>query len=101
MIISRAGKESGKYKYKLDIKNIDTDSLSNIDFSSVKNWKYLEEEVLIYNVPEFSNNIGIFDSKMNELQNGNDHEVYRELEDEGQNVVSVTKKQKSLLLTFL
>lgn len=101
MIISRAGKESGKYKYKLDIKNIDTDSLSNIDFSSVKNWKYLEEEVLIYNVPEFSNNIGIFDSKMNELQNGNDHEVYRELEDEGQNVVSVTKKQKSLLLTFV
>ena len=66
-----------------------------------KNWKYLEEEVLIYNVPEFSNNIGIFDSKMNELQNGNDHEVYRELEDEGQNVVSVTKKQKSLLLTFV
>lgn len=101
MIISRAGKESGKYKYKLDIKNIDTDSLSNIDFSSVKNWKYLEEEVLICNVPEFSNNIGIFDSKMNELQNGNDHEVYRELEDEGQNVVSVTKKQKSLLLTFV
>lgn len=101
MIISRAGKESGKYKYKLDIKNIDTDSLSNIDFSSVKNWKYLEEEVLIYNVPEFSNNIGIFDSKMSELQNGNDHEVYRELEDEGQNVVSVTKKQKSLLLTFV
>lgn len=38
---------------------------------------------------------------MNELQNGNDHEVYRELEDEGQNVVSVTKKQKSLLLTFV
>lgn len=66
----------------------------NTDFSSVKNWKYLEEEVLIYNVPEFSNNTGIFDLKTNELQNGNDHEVYKELEDEGQNVVSVTKKNK-------
>ena len=40
----------------------------SVDFSKVKDWDYLEEEVLINNINESDNSIEILKSKMNEFE---------------------------------
>ena len=42
-IIGRAGKATGQNKFCFNIKYIEIGNLSRIDFSKIKNWKYLEE----------------------------------------------------------
>ena len=59
VIISRAGKATGKNKYWFNIKSIDTGSFMSVDLSKVKDWDYLEEEVLINNITEPDNSIEI------------------------------------------
>ena len=59
VIISRAGKATGKNKYWFNIKSIDTGSFMSVDLSKVKDWDYLEEEVFINNITEPDNSIEI------------------------------------------
>ena len=61
----------------------------SVDFSKVKNWDYLEEEVLIDNVIEYDNSIENIRPKINEFENWKDHKVFEEVENEGQRVTSV------------
>ena len=61
----------------------------SVDFSKVKDWDYLEEEVLIDNVIEYDNSIENIRPKINEFENRKDHKVFEEVENEGQRVTSV------------
>ena len=69
----------------------------SVDFSKVKDWDYLEEEVLINNINESDNGIEILKSKMNEFESWKDHKVSEEVENKGKRVRSVrcvmTKKK--------
>ena len=69
LIIGKAGKATGQNKFWFNIKNIETGNLSSIDFSKIKNWKYLEEEVLVNNTSD-SADIQILDAKMKEIETG-------------------------------
>ena len=89
VVISRAGKTTGKNKYWFNVKSIDTGSFMSVDFGKVKDWDYLEEEVLINNITEPGNSIEILKAKMNEFENWKDHKVFEEVENEGQRVISV------------
>ena len=62
--IGRAGKATRQNKFQLNIKNIETGNLSSIDFRKIKNWKYLEEEVLVNDTSD-SADIQILDAKIN------------------------------------
>ena len=58
-IIKRAGKVSGKYSDWCNIKNVNDDTISSIDWKSVGKWKqYSQEEALINSLV---NNFSDFD----------------------------------------
>ena len=61
----------------------------SVDFSKVKDWDYLEEEVLIDNKTESDNSIEILKAKMKGFENWKDHKVFDEVENEGQRVILV------------
>ena len=103
VIISRSGKARGK-KLGYNVKNFNIDILSSVDFSRVKNWRYLEEEeIVMNNATESCDSIKILEAKTRELQNWKDHILIKELENERQEFVSVrwvvTKKNKDKKLT--
>ena len=61
--------------------------MSSIDFSKIKNWKYLEE-VLVKDTSD-SADIQILDSKMKEIENWKVHKTFQEGANEGQSTISV------------
>ena len=71
--------------------------MSSIDFSKIKNWKYLEQ-VLVNNTSD-SADIQILDTKMKEIENWKVHKTFQEVTNEGQSTISVrwviTKKNKT------
>ena len=77
----------------------------SVDFSKVKDWNYLEEEVLVNDIIESDNSIEILKAKMNEFENWKDRKGFEEVENEEQRVISVrwviTKKNKDQKLTYL
>ena len=85
VVLGRAGKSSGKNKSWLNIKDLSEDKHLSVDFSSIKGWKNSEEEVLIANCCD---NIEILEAKERELENWRTHDVYKEVEDNGQKVIS-------------
>ena len=76
----------------------------SVDFSKVKDWNYLEEEVLVNDIIESDNSIEILKAKMNEFENWKDRKGFEEVENEGQRVISVrwviTKKNEDQKLTY-
>ena len=55
--------------------------MSSIDFSKIKNWKYLEQ-VLVNNTSD-SADIQILDNKMKEIENWKVHKTFQEVTNEG------------------
>ena len=86
LIISRTGKAKGKNNSWFNVKDITQDEHISIDFSKIKGWKNIEEEVLIATP---SGNVEILEAKQVELNSWVKHNVYDEVEDRGQKVVSV------------
>ena len=76
----------------------------SVEFSKVKGWNYLEEEVLANDIIESDNSIEILKAKMNEFENWKDRKGFEEVENEGQRVISVrwviTKKNKDQKLSY-
>ena len=62
--ISRAGKATGKNKYRFNVKSIDTGSF-------MRDWAYLEE-VLVNNITESDYSTEILKAKMDEFENWKD-----------------------------
>ena len=85
MIISRAGKASGRNKYWLNVKDLEDDTMKSVDFENIRSWKNLNEEVLLCKSETFE----IVEAKLRELENLKKNKVYNEVEDEGQSQVSV------------
>ena len=87
LIISRAAKAKGKNNSWFTINYITRDEHISINFSKIKGWKNIEDEVLI--VTPSDHNVEILEAKQTELNSWIKYNVYEEVEDRGQNVVSV------------
>ena len=85
MIISRAGKASGKNKYWFNVKDLEDDTMKSIDFENIRNWKNLSEEVLLCKNETFQ----VVEAELRELENWKNNNVYHKIEDDGQSQVSV------------
>ena len=84
MIISRAGKASGKNKYWFNVKDLEDDTVKSVDFENIRSWKNLNEEVLLCKNETFE----VVEAKLRELENWKNN-VYNAVEDDGQSQVSV------------
>ena len=87
LIISRAEKANSKNNSWFNVKDITQDEHISIDLSKIKGWKNIEEEALIATPSD--NNVEILEAKQAELNSWIKHNVYEEIEDRGQKVVSV------------
>ena len=85
-IISRARKVKGRNNSWFNVKDITQDKHISVDFSKIKGWKNIKEEILIATP---SDNVEILEAKQAELNSWIKHNVYEEVEDRGQKVVSV------------
>ena len=85
MIISWAGKASGKNKYWFNVKDLEDDTMKSIDFENIRNWKNLSEEVLLCKNETFQ----VVEAELRELENWKNNNVYHKIEDDGQSQVSV------------
>ena len=85
-IISRARKVKGRNNSWFNVKDITQDKHISVDFSKIKGWKNIKEEILIATP---SDNVEILEAKQAELNSWIKHNVYEEIEDRGQKVVSV------------
>ena len=85
MIISQAGKASGKNKYWFNVKDLEDDTMKSVDFENIRSWKNCNEEVLLCKNDTFE----VVEAKLRELENWKNNNVYNEVEDDGQSQVSV------------
>ena len=90
----RVGKSKGKNKFWLNVKNKDG-SLESLNFEELSEWRPSDEEVLINTSHESEEITG---AKLDELQSWKRNNVYCEVDDKGQQCISVrwviTKKMK-------
>ena len=84
MVMSRAGKASGKNKYWFNVKDLNDDSTKSEDFENINSWKNINEEVLISKVERFE----ITEAKLKELNNLKNNNVHQELDYDNQNKTS-------------
>ena len=86
LVLGRAGKCKGKNKTWFNLKDITADKHISVDFNQIKGWKNLEEDVLI---ADSSDNVEILEAKQAELRNWTTHNVYEEVDDNDQKVISL------------
>ena len=65
LVISRAGKASGKNKYYFNIKHLDNNTIKSLDSENISGWKHLSEEILLCERESFM----ATEAKLDELQN--------------------------------
>ena len=76
-IIKRAGKVSGKYSDWYNIKNVNDDTISSIDWKSVDKCKqYSQEEALINSLVNNFSDFDITNAKLDELNKWKTHKNY-------------------------
>ena len=84
MVHSRAGKATGKYKYHLNIEDTSTGNTKDFDFSSeIAEW-YPVTEVMVASCDLTS----VAVAKQKEIQSWQQNNVYTEVPNEGQHVIS-------------
>lgn len=93
VILSRAGKANGKYKHWYNVQRSDG-STDSVDLSGAMQCAPVNNyEILVSNCRD-----AVFEAKLKELSNWQANDVYEEVPDVGQNVLSVrwvlTEKQK-------
>ena len=86
LVLGRAGKSNGKNKTWFNLKDLTNNKHLSVDFSQIKGWKNTEEKVLI---ADSRDNMEILQAKPTELENWITHNVYEEVKDSGQKVISV------------
>ena len=85
LVISRAGKVSGKNKNWFNVKHLDDDTMKSVNFEAIPGWENLNEEVLLCKGGTFE----VAEAKLKELQNWRINKVYDEVDDEKQSSISV------------
>ena len=85
LVISQAGKVSGKNKNWFNVKHLDDDTMKSVNFEAIPGWENLNEEVLLCKGGTFE----VAEAKLKELQNWRINKVYDEVDDEKQSSISV------------
>ena len=85
-VISRAGNSTGKNKFWLNVKDKEDGSLKNLNVKELSEWRHLDEEVLINTSYESEEVTG---AKLDELESWKRNNAYREIDDKGQQCISV------------
>ena len=82
IIIGRAGKATGKNRNWYNVKDTETGVLHSLDMKNIE-WKNKDEVYIC------SGRRDVDEAKYRELENWSEHKVYEEVEDIGQNVISL------------
>ena len=85
LVLGRAGKYSVKNTTWVNVKDITADKHS-VDFDQMKGLQNSEEEVVI---ADSSDNVKILEAKQAKLRNWTTHNVYEEVDDNDQKVISL------------
>ena len=85
LVISRAGKVSGKNKNWFNVKHLDDDTMKSVNFEAIPGWENLNEEVLLCKGGSFE----AAEAKLKELENWRINKLYDEVDDEKQSSISV------------
>ena len=88
-VISRAGKVTGKNKWCINVQDSKDKAIRSANLEEYKAWKYVEEEVLLCTTAYGKNNVDVLETKVRELQNWKDHDVFIETADDGQKRITV------------
>ena len=83
VVVSRAGKAGGRHKYWFNVKNMHNSVIKAIDFEKVK-WEKLADE----SVFSVSLSHEVIVAQEAELQKWKDYNVYKEVTDKGQDVIT-------------
>ena len=86
IVINRAGKVTGRNKFWMNIKRVPQEEMKSLNFEELHEWRIKNESVLMSR----SERHDVLEAKQKELKNWIDHDVYEEVEDKGQNCISVT-----------
>ena len=85
LVISRAGKVSGKNKNWFNVKHLDDDTMKSVNFKAIPGCENLNEEVLLCKGGSFE----AAEAKLKELENWRINKLYDEVDDEKQSSISV------------
>ena len=85
LVISQAGKVSGKNKNWFNVKHLDDDTMKSVNFEAIPGWENLNEEVLLCKGETFE----VAGAKLKELENWRINKLYDEVDDEKQSSISV------------
>ena len=89
-IVKRAGKVSGKYSDWYNIKNVNDDPISSIDWKSVNKWKqYSQEQALINSSVNNFSEFDITNAKLDELNKWKTHKVYDAVDNCNENFIDL------------
>ena len=87
-VISRSGKATGKYRNFLNIKDKETDQIKCIDWKEeVKEWIPVNTEQVLMTGTKLQD-LSVAEAKLKELQKWKNYEVYEEIPNEGQRIIS-------------
>ena len=87
-VIRRGGKATGKYRNFLNIKDKETDQIKRIDWKEeVKEWIPVNTEQVLMTGTKLQN-LSVAEAKLKELQKWKNYEVYEEIPNEGQRIIS-------------
>ena len=70
----------------MNIKRVPQEEMKSLNFEELHEWRIKNESVLMFR----SERHDVLEAKQKELKNWIDHDVYEEVEDKGQNCISVT-----------
>ena len=94
-LLSRSGKATGKYRNEWNVED-DIEGKHVVDFGYVDEWEECsstdletQEEVQITEIYQTESLQEIFDAKNRELESWSKHQVYEEIDDTGQDCISV------------
>ena len=85
LVISRAGKASGKNKYWFDIEDLYDNTMKSLNFENTSSWKNFREEILLCEKESFE----VTEAKLYELENWKKKKVFTEVDNEGKEIISV------------
>ena len=86
LIIGRTGKTTGQSKFLVNINYIGTCNLSNLDFTIIKSWRYLQGEVLLNETSDLDD-IQILDAKMKGIKKWKIHKIFQEERNKDKNMI--------------
>ena len=89
-IISRAGKSIGKYSTWLNVEDNSTKEIKSVDWKDyITEWKEVESQEILISEAQPTCSFELLDAKLKELEKWKQFDVYNEVLDNGQNIISV------------